>query len=68
MALRLIPFVGFVFGLVTVAGDALAQQVAPMPKPKMSAIESAQQAAKTAAEFEFLGALARTCFLPPSRS
>jgi metallo-beta-lactamase class B len=32
------------------------------------AIEAAQQAAKEAAGFEFLGTLARTCFLPPSRS
>ena len=31
-------------------------------------IESAQQTAKTAAEFEFLGTLARTCLLPPPRS
>jgi metallo-beta-lactamase class B len=31
-------------------------------------VEAAQQAAKTAAGFEFLGALARTCLLPPSRS
>jgi len=68
MARRFIPFAGIAFGLVTVAGGALAQQVAPMPKPKPSAIEAAQQTAKTAAEFEFLGALARTCFLPPSRS
>jgi metallo-beta-lactamase class B len=31
-------------------------------------VEAAQQAAKEASEFEFLGALARTCLLPPSRS
>ena len=69
MAVRLIPFVGFVFGLATVAGCAPTQQVQPSPNPKLvNEIEAAQQAAKTAAEFEFLGALARTCFLPPSRS
>src|ERR1019366_2667929 len=63
MAVRLIPFVGFILGLVTVAGGALAQQVQPAPKPKpLDEIEAAQQTAKTAAEFEFLGALARTCF------
>ena len=69
MASRLNPFVGFILGLATVAGGALAQQVAPVPKPKpLDQIEVVQQAAKTAAEFEFLGTLARTCFLPPSRS
>ena len=67
MALRLIPFVGIVLGLVTIAGHSLAQQPAPKPGPQ-NAIEAAQQAAKDAAEFEFLGALARTCLLPPSRS
>ena len=68
MALRFIPLVGFVLSLVAAAGGALAQQVAPIPKPKPTAVEAAQQAAKTAAEFEFLGTLARTCLLPPSRS
>ena len=68
MALRFVSFAGFVFALVTGAGGTFAQQVAPMPKPKLTAIETVQQAAKDAAEFEFLGALARTCFLPPSRS
>ena len=69
MAFRLIPFIGFVFGLATIAGNALAQQVRPTPKPKpQTLVEVAQQAAKTAAGFEFLGTLARTCFLPPSRS
>src|SRR6188768_675757 len=67
MALRLIPFAGFVLGLATAAGHAFAQQPAPKPGPK-NPIEAAQQAAKSAAEFEFLGTLARTCFLPPSRS
>ena len=68
MALRLVPFAGFVIGLAAVAGVASAQQVAPAPKRPVSDVEAAQQAAKTAAEFEFLGTLARTCFLPPSRS
>ena len=67
MALRLIPFFGFVIGLLTLAGAALAQQPAPDIKLTKE-IVAAQQAAKTAAEFEFLGTLARTCFLPPSRS
>jgi hypothetical protein len=49
MAVRVIPFVGFVLGLVTVAGGALAQQVQPAPKPKpLNEIEAVQQAAKTA--------------------
>src|SRR4051812_15755921 len=69
MAFRLIAFVGLVLGLAAVSGHAFAQQVQPPPKAKpLTEIEAAQQAAKTAAEFEFLGALARTCLLPPSRS
>ena len=68
MAVRIAPFVGFVLVIVTIVGGAFAQQVAPMPKPKVTELEAVQQAAKTAAEFEFLGTLARTCFLPPSRS
>jgi metallo-beta-lactamase class B len=67
MALRLIPFVGIVLGLVAVAGHAYAQQPAPKPA-QQNPVEAAQQTAKDAAEFEFLGALARTCLLPPSRS
>lgn len=67
MAFRLIPIIGIVVGVITVAGHALAQQPAPQRGPQ-NPIEAAQQAAKDAAEFEFLGALARTCFLPPSRS
>ena len=43
------------------------QQASPA-KGEKNAIETAQQAAKEAAAFEFLGTLARTCFLPPSRS
>ena len=66
MAALLRSFIGFVFGLATIAGCAPVQQ-APDPKQK-SELETVQQAAKTAAEFEFLGTLARTCFLPPSRS
>src|SRR3954462_6629917 len=68
MSRRLVLFVGIILGLATVAAHSLAQQVAPAPKRAPDAIEAAQQAAKTAAEFEFLGTLARTCFLPPSRS
>jgi hypothetical protein len=59
VALRRIPFVGFVLGLVTVAGHAFAQQPAPQRGPQ-NPVEAAQQAAKDAAEFEFLGTLART--------
>ena len=69
MAFRLIPLVGFAIGIAAIAGNALAQQVRPTPKPKPpTPVEAAQQVAKTAAAFEFLGTLARTCFLPPSRS
>ena len=67
MALRLVAFVGSVLGLTTAAGYALAQQPVPQRGPQ-NEVEAAQQAAKTAAGFEFLGTLARTCLLPPSRS
>jgi metallo-beta-lactamase class B len=67
MAFRFARLIGVAFGLATAAGPASAQQPAPKPKPH-DAVEAAQQAAKTAAGFEFLGALARTCLLPPSRS
>ena len=66
MSVRLVPFAGFVLYLATLAGCAPVQQ-APDPK-QVTELETVQQAAKTAAEFEFLGTLARTCFLPPSRS
>jgi hypothetical protein len=69
MAFRLDSLVGVVLSLATIAGNAFGQQVQPAPKPRpLSEIETAQQAAKTAAGFEFLGTLARTCLLPPSRS
>ena len=66
MSCRPVSIAGLIFAFV--AGSAAAQQVAPMPKRALSPIETVQQAAKEAAEFEFLGTLARTCFLPPSRS
>jgi metallo-beta-lactamase class B len=68
MSLRAVSSIGFVLGLATAAGTAAAQQVAPAPPRAVDAVEAAQQAAKDAAGFEFLGTLARTCFLPPSRS
>jgi metallo-beta-lactamase class B len=55
-------------GFLALAGSVLAQQTAPAPARQVDAVEAAQQAAKDAAGFEFLGTLARTCFLPPSRS
>jgi metallo-beta-lactamase class B len=61
MALRRIAFA---FAAGAFAGLAAAQQ----PNPPKDPVEAAQQAAKTAAGFEFLGTLARTCLLPPSRS
>ena len=59
MAHRVIPSVSIAAALLAVAGQALAQR---------DPAEAAQQKAKSAAEFEFLGALVRTCLLPPSRS
>ena len=53
--------------LVAGGGSLLAQVFSLQPKT-LDAVEAAQQAAKEAAEFEFLGTLARTCLLPPSRS
>ena len=60
MALRRIPFAGIVLGLAGLAGHAFAQQPAPKPGPK-NPVEAAQQAAKTAAQFESLGALVALC-------
>ena len=69
MAFRFTAFAGFVLGIATVAGSVPAQQVRPDAKPKpLTPVEQAQNAAKQAAGFEFLGTLARTCLLPPSRS
>jgi len=58
-----------VVALVLVAGlginAALAQQ-APLKRDFEAEIRGALQSAKTAAEFEFLGTLVRTCLLPQS--
>jgi len=59
---------GSLLGSLALAGPVLAQQTGPAPPRQRDAVEAAQQAAKEAAGFEFLGTLARTCFLPPSRS
>jgi metallo-beta-lactamase class B len=48
-----------------VADSGFAQQ-APVKRDFESEIQAAVQAAKTAAEFEFLGTLVRTCLLPQS--
>lgn len=51
------------------AAPASAQVIHAFKEPGAAKdVVAAQQAAKTAAEFTFLGTLARTCFLPPSRS
>jgi metallo-beta-lactamase class B len=51
------------------SAPALAQTARSFAEPgAFRDVEAAQQAAKSAAEFVFLGTLARTCFLPPSRS
>jgi metallo-beta-lactamase class B len=58
------------FILVSLAmgtGSSLAQVFSLKPKT-LDEVEAAQQAAKDAAEFEYLGTLARLCLLPPSRS
>lgn len=51
------------------ATPASAQVIHAFEEPGAAKdVVAAQQAAKRAAEFTFLGTLARTCFLPPSRS
>jgi metallo-beta-lactamase class B len=55
--------------LATLVAPAGAQTIRALDEPGAAKdVQAAQQAAKTAAEFTFLGTLARTCFLPPSRS
>src|SRR4051794_2097502 len=68
MPFRLVSLVASVVWALTISGSEPAQQVSPAPKRQVDAVEAAQQTAKTAAVFEFLGTLARTFFLPPSRS
>ena len=65
---RAVSVATLIVAALTVARAASGQQVAPASARPVSDVEAAQQAAKTAAGFEFLGTLARTCFLPPSRS
>ncbi len=67
MAFRLIRALETAVVLAAIAGPVFAQQPAPIRGPQ-NEVEAAQQRAKDAAEFEFLGTLARTCLLPPSRS
>ena len=52
--------------LAGIAADSGFAQQAPVRRDFESEIQAALQAAKTAAEFEFLGTLARTCLLPQS--
>ena len=59
--------VGVAFAVVAgIAADNGFAQQAPVKRDFESEIQAALQAAKTAAEFEFLGTLARTCLLPQS--
>ena len=67
MARHRVVIASIIAGLVTGAGSLFAQVFSLQPRT-LDPIEAAQQAAKEAAEFEFLGTLARTCLLPPSRS
>ena len=67
MVNRIVAIASIFIGLATGTGNVLAQASDPKPRAQ-DPIEAAQQAAKDAAEFEFLGTLARTCLLPPSRS
>jgi metallo-beta-lactamase class B len=67
MQVRLIASASTIAVLIAGANQVTAQQAAPKGNVPTE-IEKVQQAAKTAAEFEFTGTLARTCFLPPARS
>ena len=66
------PHIALAFSLLVsaaLAAPASAQVIQAFKEPGAATdVVAAQQAAKTAAEFTFLGTLARTCFLPPSRS
>ncbi len=58
---------GAAFAVVAgIAADSGFAQQAPVKRDFESEIQAALQAAKTAAEFEFLGTLVRTCLLPQS--
>jgi metallo-beta-lactamase class B len=59
--------VGVAFAVAAgIAADNGFAQQAPVRRDFESEIQAALQAAKTAAEFEFLGTLVRTCLLPQS--
>ena len=59
--------VGVAFAVAAgIAADNGFAQQAPVKRDFESEIQAALQAAKTAAEFEFLGTLVRTCLLPQS--
>jgi metallo-beta-lactamase class B len=62
-------FASFVLSVAALAAPASAQTIRSFDEPGTAKdVLAVQQTAKTAAEFTFLGTLARTCFLPPSRS
>lgn len=67
MSNRRVGIASILAGLVAASGGAFAQDTGAKPKPQ-DPVEAAIQAAKDAAGFEFVGTLARTCVLPPSRS
>lgn len=67
MTRRIAAIASIFTALVMGAGTSSAQIFSLQPKT-LDEVEAAQQAAKEAAEFEHLGALARLCLLPPSRS
>ena len=67
MAFRKWAMASMVASMIAGMASANAQVFSVKPKT-LDEVEAAQQAAKEAAEFEFLGTLARLCLLPPSRS
>jgi metallo-beta-lactamase class B len=67
MAIRTLAYLALTAALMAACAQPAPQATSPAAAAK-DPIEVAQQAAKEAAAFDFLGTLARTCFLPPSRS
>ena len=62
-AAGVVTALGIVFSL---AATSLSAQQAPAAREFDAEIRAAVQSAKTAAGFEFLGTLVRTCLLPQS--
>ncbi len=65
---RRIAAAASIFAFLALGTGMAAAQVFSLKPKTLDEVEAAQKAAKDAAEFEYLGTLARLCLLPPSRS